>query len=574
MAQPMRSPRVNISSDLAQAARLPWLARLRWPVPARWPTSRAEPAARREGLQLLLLVAVHVELWWFVALLVHAPADIQPDMAEAFAWGQELQWGYHKHPPFWAWLARGWFALFPAADWAFFLLSVVNSAVGLVGVWAIAGRYVTGERRLAAVVLLELVPFYHFFAFNYNANAIQLSLWPWTVYAFLVAFESRRVAASVGFGLLAAATMLSKYFGGVLLAGCVVAALTDPRARDYLRSPAPYVSLVAFGLAVAPHVAWSLQAASGPLDYLATKTAYPFWCILERAGHFVVGCLLLNGVLALMLAAVWRQMRSDRPDIMAAEPRRIADRLRIRRLVVLVAAPIVITIVVALVGNVRLSTKFALPLFALVPLLWMVLYGARFGGGPLRMVTLAAGGLMIGALLFAVPTAALKFRFDRSLYAEPRAIVAHEVTQLWHASMRMPLRIVAGTEVYAFAASFYSADRPSNFTDFSKAKAPWVDDIRLGREGLAIICLAQDDACLDQIRRFQAFDSVRLTLDHVAKDFLGMRGEAFSFVVLLVRPGQDMRAPRDPDCVDAAGCDRDDPSAGVVARTRAAALRP
>ncbi|MGO4717327.1 glycosyltransferase family 39 protein [Bradyrhizobium sp. 2TAF24] len=535
--------------------------------------ARSSPA-RREWLQLLLLVAVHVELWWLVALLVHAPADIQPDMAEAFAWGQELQWGYHKHPPFWAWLARGWFALFPAADWAFFLLSVVNSAAGLVGVWAIAGRYVSGERRLAAVMLLELVPFYHFFAFNYNANAIQLSLWPWTIYAFLVSFETRRVAASVGFGLLAAATMLSKYFGGVLLAGCALAALTDPRARDYFRSPAPYLGALAFGLAMAPHVMWLLQAASGPLDYLASKTAYPFGFILERAGHFIVGCLLLNGALAVMLAAVWRQMRRDGPAVAAIEQGGAADRLRVRRLMVLVVAPILVTVVVALVGNVRLSTKFALPLFALLPLLWMVLYGARFGGAALRTVMLTAGGLMFAALLLAVPAAALKFRFDKSHYAEPRAIVAREVTQLWHAAMRTPLRLVAGTEAYAFAATFYSADHPGNFTDFSQAKAPWVDDARLGRDGLAIICLAQDGACLDRISDFEAFDSVRLTLDGVAKDFLGMRGAAFSFVVLLVRPGQDLRAPRDPDCADGVGCDREQASAAAATDSMAAEFRP
>ncbi|MEW6639046.1 MAG: glycosyltransferase family 39 protein [Pseudomonadota bacterium] len=552
----MRSPQVNLSPDLAQLMRLLCAGAHR--RLAGLVSLSAAMARRRDGAQLLLLVGAHVGVWWIVALLVHAPADIQPDMAEAFAWGRELQWGYHKHPPFWAWLARGWFAIFPAADWAFFLLSVVNSAVGLVGVWAVAGRYVGGAQRLAAVLLLELVPFYHFFAFNYNANAIQLSVWPWTIYAFLVSFETRRIAAAVGFGLLAAAAMLSKYYGGVLLAACVVAALTDPRARDYLRSTAPYASLAVFAVAVAPHVMWSLHAASGPLDYLATKTTYPFGFILARAGHFVVGCLLLNGVLALMLVVARLQMRAGRPAVVAAAASRLVERLRVRRLMVLVAAPILLTLVVALAGHVRLSTKFALPLFALVPLLWMVVHGAGFGARQLRTVMLAAGGLMIAAVLFAAPTAALKFRLDKSHYAEPRAIVAHQVTQLWRAAMQTPLRIVAGTEAYAFATTFYSADHPSDFTDFSRAKAPWIDDVRLSREGLAIICRVEDDACLDHMGRFQAFDAVRLTLDRVSKDFWGLRGDPFSFVVLLVRPGQDIRTRRDPDCTDAAGCDRED----------------
>ena len=506
---------------------------------------------KRGGAWIGLLVIAHVASWWLVALVANAPLGIHNDMAEAFSWGRELQWGYYKHPPFWAWIARLWFSIFPTTTWAFYLLSAVNSAIGLLGVWAIAGRYVVGAPRLAAVLMLELVPFHHLYAFNYNANSIQLSLWPWAIYLFIVSFERRTLVASAGFGVLAAAAMLSKYFGGVLLMGCFIAAVTNPRASQYLRSPAPYLSMLAFGICMAPHLAWSFEAVSGPVDYLATKTHYPYRFIFLKAASFVVESVLLHCLLVTVLFGIcWKlhcfEMRLSRIDVGSS----LRDP-KVRLVVMLATAPFATTVLVSLIGHVRIGMKFALPLFSLLPLMWIILYRVQFGLRSLRLLALAVGILIAGSALFAVPTAALKFKQNDRHFAEPRAIVAQRLTDLWHERIGTPLRIVAGTEGYALATTFYSADHPSDFTGFSTIKAPWINDARLSRNGLAIVCAFSDGACLDQLGRFQALDSIRLTLNDVSDDFLGIAGTKSSFVVLLVKPGQTVLASTADCCVEA-----------------------
>jgi hypothetical protein len=108
---------------------------------------------------------------------------------------------------------------------------------------------------------------------------------------------------------------------------------------------------------------------------------------------------------------------------------------------------------------------------------------------------------------------------------------------------------VAGTESYALATTFYSADHPSDFIDFSTTKAPWIDSVRLSRDGLAVVCAVDDEMCLGQMEHFKSLSSTRLTLSDVSKRFLGRRGRTFSFEVLLVRPGQTVRIPA-ADCCD------------------------
>ena len=80
-------------------------------------------------------------------------------MAEAYVWGREFQLGYFAHPPFWAWIAGLWFEFFPRVDWAFYLLSMLNAGLGLLGSWFLIGNFASGDRRLAATALLLLTPF-------------------------------------------------------------------------------------------------------------------------------------------------------------------------------------------------------------------------------------------------------------------------------------------------------------------------------------------------------------------------------------------------------------------------------
>ena len=72
-------------------------------------------------------------------------------------------------------------------------------------------------------------------------------------------------------GVFAALSIYGKYWSVMLLVGLGIAALTDRRREDYFRSPAPWVTIAAGALVLAPHVVWLVGSSFAPFSYaLAT----------------------------------------------------------------------------------------------------------------------------------------------------------------------------------------------------------------------------------------------------------------------------------------------------------------
>src|SRR5919199_1480538 len=149
-----------VRHDLGKAPRIPMHIAIR--------TAARRVLDRPDAELFTLLVGGHALAWSLYAALSKGNLDNYGDMAESFAWGQEWQLGYHKHPPVYAWIAALWFRVFPTEDAAFFTLAMVNAAVGLAAVWRLAGGFVESRSRVMAPLALGFCPVYKFYAFRYN----------------------------------------------------------------------------------------------------------------------------------------------------------------------------------------------------------------------------------------------------------------------------------------------------------------------------------------------------------------------------------------------------------------------
>src|ERR1700738_423135 len=107
-------------------------------------------AAVREGERELAVIGVllaYVAVWTLYGVLSRGSQDVHFDMAEMVAWSRELALGYPKHPPFGAWIAAAWFAIFPVTDWAFYLLAMTVAGLALWLSWALfRGFFRRGDR--------------------------------------------------------------------------------------------------------------------------------------------------------------------------------------------------------------------------------------------------------------------------------------------------------------------------------------------------------------------------------------------------------------------------------------------
>src|SRR5262249_15220225 len=214
----------------------------------------ADPV-RRERTAVAVLLG-YVALWTLYGTIAKGSQDIHADMSEQFALGRELALGYPKHPPLAMAVVRAWLAGFSTADWAYYLLAMVNVGLALWIVWRLCARFLDGDKRVLGLALLTLVPFFNFHGLKFNVNTVLLPLWAATTLWFLRSFETRRVLDAALAGLGAAAAMYGKYWSVFLLLGLGIAALADRRRAAYFRSPAPWVTIAVGALALAPHAAW------------------------------------------------------------------------------------------------------------------------------------------------------------------------------------------------------------------------------------------------------------------------------------------------------------------------------
>jgi 4-amino-4-deoxy-L-arabinose transferase-like glycosyltransferase len=465
-------------------------------------------------------ICLHTAIWTLYATLSN-PGSLHQDMLEAYAWGREFQLGYYKHPPFWAWIAGAWFEVFPRTNWAFYLLAVLNSAIAVAGVWKLAGLFVSGANRLNATLLVLLLPFYTIQGHQFNANYIQMSLWPWTVYFFVLSMNKRRPLDAIMFGVLAAAGLLSKYYSAILLACCFAASFAHPKWRQYYRSAAPYLAVLVCALLFAPHLWWLIGNDFLPLKYAEAKTAYSSSTIYLSILSFFLSGFAYN-FLGVALAAF-----SRRPKEEAGED---AIRPGYERFVTIIAiGPFLLTILTALAVHMRLSTNFASPIFFLAPLLVIQLLKPS----PQRLFRIAgaAVGILYIAGLVAGPAIPYLLKEKKAQEAKPAIEVAREAKRMWTGATGLPLRIVAGSEIYSEGTAFYGGEDTSVFFGFDPARSPWITPAMLAEYGFLGICEEGDEACYRGARKYGA-----LLMQEAQLRISGVKFKPMSFRIFISPP--------------------------------------
>jgi 4-amino-4-deoxy-L-arabinose transferase-like glycosyltransferase len=457
-----------------------------------------DPSVEGIDARLLGVLIVVVALAYAgISALSTGGGAIHEDMAEAYVWGSHFEWGYYKHPPLWAWIAGGWFQFMPRSALAFALLCAANVAIGLWGAWMLIGRFAEGWTRVAAFVLLLLTPFYALNAFVFNANAIFISLWPWTAWAFVRAMDERGLSSALVFGGMAGLDLMAKYYAVILLAACVLAALAHPKAKAYFASPWAYLAVAVAGLVFAPHVVWLFQTGFLPFHYFSGESGHGVGFSIGTAAKLLGGDIALMGLaIALVLIAA----RSSLRGLPARMSERSGD-ARFRLLAILGLAPFLLTLVAGLVFRLKLSTNWTIGIFPLAPLILIELADppdrrrlAILAGG--SGVLLAAAGLLVAPFARAFSTEAK----DR----EPRREVVAAAVQLWRARTDAPLLVVGGDETYGDAAGFYAPGKPSVFIKLDPRTSPWIDAAALPQTGLVVICPAKDVACLSAAWRYSS----------------------------------------------------------------------
>lgn len=451
-------------------------------------------------------------------------ANLHGDSLEAYVWGREFQLGYYKHPPFWSWIAGLWFFVFPHKDWAFYLLSELNASLGIVGAWALLGRFVKGPARYAGVLLLLLTTFYTFNALRYNANTILLSLWPWTMYFYVLSLERKDIKSGVWFGLVAAAAVLSKYYSALLLVSCFAALWVHPEKKKYIKSPAPWVAAVVFFVALMPHCVWLIRSGFLPFVYAYAQEEAPKPKFVGTNQGFLAACLLFHSLQLAVLAAVRFGWKDKVPETSYKGIDKYLPFLSLMGVL-----PFLLTFFVGL-GGYRIMPNYVIPIFSLTPFLMMIYLRVN----PERIVRIcrACYGAIVVACLIAAP-------FLQTVPSveplQPREELYKVAIDEWNKVTKAPLRIVGGTQPYTEAVAFYDPQGVSEFSELNYAHAPWITKDRIEREGLLILCRSDYPECNEKASSFATPQSTSVRV-LITPQRHGYIGREMPFTIVIIPP--------------------------------------
>jgi 4-amino-4-deoxy-L-arabinose transferase-like glycosyltransferase len=505
--------------------------------------SLTDPARRERSVAAALLC--YVALWTLYGILAKASQDIHVDMSEQFALARELALGYPKHPPLTMAVVRAWFAVFPAADWAYYLLAMANVGLTLWIVWRLMARFVDGEKRVVGLALLTWVPFFNFHALKFNVNTVLMPLWAATTLWFLRSFETRRPLDAALAGLAAAASMYGKYWSVFLLIGLGLAALADPRRAAYFRSAAPWVTVAVGALALAPHAAWLVANDFAPFSYaVVVHGASSLVSTLGAVGGYLAGSV---GYVAIPLIIVYFAARpvgaTVRDMAWPAQPQ--------RRLAALAFWAVLLTpALVAPFTGVRLTSLWTMSAWTLLPVMLLssplVMISRR---DALGILTLAAAFPV--AVVVAAP--AIGFAIHSS---EPppgtaqSSLLAEPVERVWRETTNQPLRLFGGYEEFTDAVPFYMPSQPFAVHVLDGVAVSQALEARIGRDGIALVCPTRSPErpttglCIDRAvaRARCSLPGMQVEVE-VFRRYLGVGGKRARYLIITIPPMQADRLP-------------------------------
>ena len=503
--------------------------------PARNPFARLYDALvdpkRCERSMALLLVAYAIA-WSVYGTIAKGSQDLHFDIGEMFAWSHEVGWSAPTHPPLGAWLARAWFAVMPVSDWSFYLLGIVVATVGLWIAWRLAGRYLPPEKRVVGILLLTFLPFYNFHALKYNASSVLTPLWAATAWWFLLSFETRRTGWAALAGLGAAASMLGKYWSLFMLAGLALGAVTDPRRAAYFRSPAPWVTMAVGALALVPHLNFIATHGFSPFQFAMTSHLTTLPEAVQWSLYFLASVLgYMAPAIVLNTFVTFPSVAAVKDTLWPAAPTR-------RFFIIALTAPFVLAAAVAVVVQARLDPLWSMSGMTLLPV--VLLASPLLTAQRAAAIRFTALAVLFPLLMVAISPAIAVIIHRNALqnnYGTHYQLIAQAVNKAWRQQTGAPLRIVGSLRPVVDGTNPYFPSRPATYAITSTWRTPWIDEDRIKRDGIAIVCPEPEVACMQELHAYAARYGATVVEDvTLARHYFGTVDKPVRYWIVIIPP--------------------------------------
>jgi 4-amino-4-deoxy-L-arabinose transferase-like glycosyltransferase len=436
------------------------------------------------------VIAAYVAIWTLYGVLAKSGQNIHFDSAQWVAFSYEPALGYYSHPPFSAWVAGAWFSVFPNSDWAYSLLCMMLAGLTMLSAWLLFARFLDHQKRVLGLALLTFIPFYNFHILKYDHDRVLMPIAAATILWTIRSLETRSIGWAVLTGAGAGAAMLTKYWAIFLLMALAVAVLLDPRRRAYFRSAAPWITIAVGTAILVPHLFWLFANDFPPIQYAGSAhKADSFARAVVRAGFYLSGGFGYIAIPCLVAVAASQPNRAAIADVLlpATSDRRWAATV--------FWLPLLLPVLVALMTLQKLEPIWVMSGLVLLPV--VLLSSPLIAISRMAAQSIVAIAMLLPlVLLAAAPAIAIAIHRTADLEAKNLHArqLAERLGQDWRLATDKPLQLVGGDLDFAWLLAFYRPERPSAYAALNRRISPWIDDGRLAREGIAMVCQLAESA--------------------------------------------------------------------------------
>lgn len=441
----------------------------------------------------------HLLLW--VLICVITQPNLPLDMVEMIYWGQQWQWGYHKHPPLPAWTAAAVWEFSGNQPWAMYLTAQCTIVATFWAVWKLAREIVSPWLAICCVTVMEGCYYCSYTVNDINNTIMTRPMWALAIlfmyWALVKQSWSQRTLYWCLTGVVIGIGMLCKYYMAVLVIAFLAVPILIPDTRRALKTSGPWLmAMISFGIFL-PHVIWMVDNDFITVEYVLNRSD-------DAAVHSVAGTVMkhitspisfiisqMGAVLPVLLLAWplvkgWKLNRSQDTSVADTNVATSFDR---KYLAIVVLGPVVVYLVVSTLWGAAIRSMWGGPLFSFLGLFVVATFLVQEQASNIRYVirsSLIVGGVMALGL-FVRNGFGPAVRGELSKVHFPGADVAREVNQRWQQLHGSPLEIVGGQMFVAGCVGVYSDSPIDVFGGMAPRNNPWVSDLLMAQTGGMIV---------------------------------------------------------------------------------------
>jgi len=457
---------------------------------------------------------VHFMVWSLLPLLRRA---LPMDSIEAISWGMYCDFGTNKHPPLSGWLAHFFYDVVGfQTPYAIYFLSQLCVLVGFVYIYRLARGFLSKDRAVFAVMILEGVIYYGFSAIEYNVNVVSVALWPMCAFYFYRALKQNELKDWALSGFFAGLNLFNKYTSGVLLFSMVVFMLYNKNARQKLKTFGPYFAAMICFIVILPHLVWLYQNDFASFSYLmgrGSADSLAKWPILKHLIYPLKFALaqLLFGLGALLIYGVaW--YKEKHLDIKLTRTQKDF-------LLIMGVLPVCVMLAISFVFGVKLKSMWGFPALYLTGVLLFAFLPSKLTDQFKKKLYLSVYVVMF---LFATAQALIIFLNKSDKFQLDAKAFGQKLEEIWYEKNgKLPFEYVAGDVWWANNAALFAQSKPKPIIWGDFKQNPWFDKNDVAKYGALVLTggLAEYNA----VRKKMKFVSAPQILEVTVQNRLGKK---------------------------------------------------